>query len=224
MSSCQHHSFKTSGRGRGGYSGRGRHFAPPPPTYLPQHQQRDWENAVTVSSALMKLFDEMHESSSKFKIGLIQKSVVIMRGIPGCGKSTFVEELKAPFGERVVVVSADDYFMKDGEYKFDPTKIRDAHTQCQEKFDAAMKNDAVELIIVDNTNITARDMAHYTTYEIRTFTNLVFVRFVVTDDNLEFFHARNTHGVPLEVCQRRLGLTHRVQDEFLVRPDHESLI
>ena len=30
-------------------------------------------------------------------------------------------------------IEADMFFMKDGEYKFDPTKLKQAHEWCREK-------------------------------------------------------------------------------------------
>jgi adenylate kinase family enzyme len=47
-----------------------------------------------------------------------------MRGIPGSGKSTTAKKLA---GETGKIHSTDNYFMVDGEYKFDPSKIREYH-------------------------------------------------------------------------------------------------
>lgn len=221
MSSSPHPSKKGGRGGRGGrkgQGGRGGHFVPPTPTYYPKDQQQDLGRAMDVDSALGNLIPQLCE----IERSVHSKSVVIMRGIPGCGKSTFAKALQKPFGERAVIVSADDYFKKDGVYNFDRCKLGLAHQQCMDKFNAAIEDEAVELVIVDNTNITAWEMGHYTTHVIRTFTNLIFVRFVVTDDILESIHARNVHGVPLEVCQRRLGQTHRKPGELLVRPELSS--
>jgi predicted kinase len=53
------------------------------------------------------------------------KNLFLVRGVPGSGKSTFASELCNN------VVEADMFFMRDGEYKFDMSKIRDAHTWCK---------------------------------------------------------------------------------------------
>jgi predicted kinase len=57
----------------------------------------------------------------------MEKILVICRGIPGSGKSTFAKTLGGKHYE------ADMYFIDPttGEYKFDGTKIKDAHTWCQ---------------------------------------------------------------------------------------------
>ena len=43
-----------------------------------------------------------------------------MRGLPGSGKSTKARKIAGQFG---VVYSTDDFFMVNGEYKFDPKMI-----------------------------------------------------------------------------------------------------
>ncbi len=54
----------------------------------------------------------------------MEKVLYIVRGIPGSGKSTFAKQL---VGADFLVCEADKYFMVDGEYKFDATKLKQAH-------------------------------------------------------------------------------------------------
>ncbi len=84
-----------------------------------------------------------------------ERVLIIIRGIPGCGKSSFAKL----FGTSNVC-TADDYFMKDGEYKWDPSKIKFAHEWCQSKAKSMM--DVYEpLIIVANTSTTERELKPY---------------------------------------------------------------
>lgn len=55
----------------------------------------------------------------------------IIRGLPGSGKTTFAEKLKAD-GIVSDIVEAD-HFMTDaeGNYKFDPNLIQRCHEECQ---------------------------------------------------------------------------------------------
>lgn len=56
--------------------------------------------------------------------------IVCIRGLPGSGKSTLAVKLQQAFGGGSLA-SADDYFMQSGVYKFDPSKLREAHANCQ---------------------------------------------------------------------------------------------
>jgi adenylate kinase family enzyme len=47
-----------------------------------------------------------------------------MRGLPGSGKSTKAKKIA---GEKGVIYSTDDYFMVNGEYKYNPKMILEYH-------------------------------------------------------------------------------------------------
>ena len=72
------------------------------------------------------------------------KNLILLRGLPGSGKTTFAKLLG---GEHV---EADLYFITDGEYKFNPSKIKDAHEWCQDIVESYLRNE-VEQVIVSNT-------------------------------------------------------------------------
>lgn len=119
------------------------------------------------------------------------KHMIIMRGISGAGKSTFVEHLKKIFPD-LVHCSADFAFMKDGEYKFDPTLLRLAHTSCfREANHAAIEGAGV--IVIDNTNTQHWEMAPYIllgqSYDYR-------VQLVKLEIDVVTAAKRNLHGVP----------------------------
>ncbi len=82
--------------------------------------------------------------------------IVVLRGISGSGKSTWVRE-QAP---EAFVVSADHFFIKDGEYRFDPTRLQEAHQACYRAFVEAVARKE-PFIAVDNTNISVWEMAPY---------------------------------------------------------------
>lgn len=89
----------------------------------------------------------------------MEKVLYIVRGVPGSGKSTFAKSLGGTHFE------ADMFFMKDGEYKFDMTKIKDAHKWCQDSVNTAMiMNNTAGLnktIIVSNTFTQEWEMKPY---------------------------------------------------------------
>jgi predicted kinase len=74
------------------------------------------------------------------------KTLYIVRGIPGSGKSTFAQSLDCP------VFEADQYFIdsETGEYKFDGSKIKLAHNWCKLRVEQSMEDD-FQKIVVSNT-------------------------------------------------------------------------
>lgn len=88
----------------------------------------------------------------------MSKQLIILRGAPGAGKSTFAKTLGGKH------VEADKYFInEEGEYIFDATKIRQAHEYSQMLTFAHMVLE-VELIVVSNTAITEKELKPY--YEL----------------------------------------------------------
>ncbi len=83
------------------------------------------------------------------------KNLFIIRGIPGSGKSTLADALNVQLR-----VAADDYFMEDGEYKWDSGKIGLAHSWCKGVVRIAMQN-SVSDIAVHNTFTTEKEMLPY---------------------------------------------------------------
>jgi predicted kinase len=81
------------------------------------------------------------------------KKLYLVRGVPGCGKTTFAESICSN------VVSADDYFMENGEYKFNARKLKYAHIYCQNKTESFMK--AGENVAVANTFTRKWEMEKY---------------------------------------------------------------
>lgn len=91
------------------------------------------------------------------------KKLYIVRGLPGSGKSTFA---KAIVGSDFLVCEADKYFMVDGEYKFDMSKIKQAHEWCRNRVETMMKDSLVNdqfyrEIAVSNTFTQEWEMKPY---------------------------------------------------------------
>jgi len=94
------------------------------------------------------------------------------------------------------------YFMKDGEYKFDPSQIKMAHNWCMIQTEKAMANDT-SIIIVSNTFTQEWEMDFY--YE-----KAKYYDYDVFSVILENRHGGvNTHGVPedkLEIMKNRFEI------------------
>lgn len=87
----------------------------------------------------------------------------ILRGLPGSGKSYIGKRLiedtiRDNFTEHII--SADDYFLKNGKYIYDASKISEAHQTAQKLFfNRASKG--YSPLIIDNTNLQSWEMMPY---------------------------------------------------------------
>lgn len=88
-----------------------------------------------------------------------EKQVIILRGLPGSGKSTFAK-LLTKTSQSAIIHSTDDYFFQNGTYKFDGTKIVEYHQNNYNAYCRSIEN-GIQLIVVDNTNFMR---VHYQNY------------------------------------------------------------
>jgi predicted kinase len=122
------------------------------------------------------------------------KALYLVRGVPGAGKSTFAKSLGGTHFE------TDEFFMVKGEYKFDPTKIKEAHQSCQNWVNTAMivnhTTGMHETIVVSNTFTQEWEMQPY--YDMaKTWGYRVYS--VIVENRHE---GVNQHGVPEEKLQQ----------------------
>lgn len=122
--------------------------------------------------------------------------VFLMRGLPGAGKSTWVnDQLRHYQGSQVC--SADTYHVRasDGVYDFKPENIKAAHDECFRDFLTGLKDTENEAVFVDNTNLALWELApYYRVAEIKDCEVLV----VQLHCPFELAVARNIHQVPPE--------------------------
>lgn len=130
------------------------------------------------------------------------KKLYIVRGLPGSGKSTFAEAIVgSDFLVCTAVCEADQYFMQDGEYMFDGSKLKDAHEYCRNKVETYMKDSLVNdqfyrEIAVSNTFTQEWEMQPYLDLA-KQYGYMVFTIIV------ENRHGGvNTHGCPDEALVR----------------------
>ena len=129
------------------------------------------------------------------------KKLVILRGLPGSGKTTLANNLTRNIG---VVYSSDDFFMENGEYKFQAKKLKDSHIWNQKRTEEAMKR-GEGLIVIDNTNVRKWEAKPYVKLGVKNGYDVIF-REPETPwkFNLEELSRRDTHGVPEKVIERML--------------------
>jgi predicted kinase len=86
---------------------------------------------------------------------IVKFECVILRGLPGSGKSTFAKRLGDEFD--FVQLEADDHFYVNGEYKFDPARVADAHALVVR--DALAHLQVGRRVVVANTHARLWEMA-----------------------------------------------------------------
>ena len=131
------------------------------------------------------------------------KKVIVMVGAPGSGKSTRVKTHTSSIGEGdFSVVSADHYFEDaHGNYIFDRSKLHFAHQTCQSNFVAGLLA-GKKLVVVDNTNTTAKERKFYIEMARQ---HGYKIEIDAVEGEAELCFQRNTHGVPLEAIQRMIA-------------------
>lgn len=85
--------------------------------------------------------------------------LILMRGVSGSGKSTLARQI-AEAHPGAVIYSTDDFFMVEGEYRFDPKRLGEYHGKNHRRTHEAMAN-GCPCIIVDNTHTQAWEMRPY---------------------------------------------------------------
>lgn len=82
------------------------------------------------------------------------KELILLRGLPGSGKSSFSKHLIDTHW-----IETDMFFMQDGEYKFDGSKLRQAHQWCQDRVEDWMSKGFT--VTVSNTFTQEWEMEAY---------------------------------------------------------------
>jgi predicted kinase len=129
------------------------------------------------------------------------KELIIVRGLPGSGKSTFAKLLGG------IHIEADQYFMEGEHYKFDATKLPLAHTYCKTQCEAWMRTDGkqvnVNRIVVSNTFTQQWEMDPY----IELANKYGYTIYTIILENRH--GGTNVHGVPddkLEIMRNRFEI------------------
>lgn len=160
----------------------------------------------------------------------IEKTVIIMRGWPGSGKSTLSKAILESLTNgcvgvdchdicRVHIASADKWHVNPltGKYEWKPENVSFAHHACRYKFSEAVSCGKT-LLIVDNTNIRKKDYEYY----VDVAQKHGYKVFQAIPNNpgmwdIDECFKRNVHNVPRETIQR-------MRDSFEDDPELERLI
>jgi ABC-type molybdenum transport system ATPase subunit/photorepair protein PhrA len=131
----------------------------------------------------------------------MEKNLLLIRGTPGSGKSTLAKLL---VGHKNYCHKEADMFFVDrfGDYKFDPSKIKDAHAWCQQEVEFLLKY-GHSPVVVSNTFTQEWEMdAYYKMAEEFGYR----VTSIITENR---HGGKNEHGVPddkLEIMKNRFDV------------------
>lgn len=131
----------------------------------------------------------------------MNKELFLLRGLPGSGKSTLAKML---VGDKDYChKEADMYFMdSDGNYKFNPSKIKNAHSWCKEEIEFVMKYEHSP-VVVSNTFTQEWEMEDY--YELAAKYGYRVHSLIVENRH----NGVNEHGVPddkIEIMKNRFAV------------------
>jgi predicted kinase len=134
----------------------------------------------------------------------MNKVLIILRGLPGSGKTSFAKYM---FSNNVF--EADQYFYdSQGNYNFDATKLPDAHKNCQKQVEELMQMSETtqygQEIVVSNTSTTEKELQPY--LDLAKLYGYKVVSLIV-----ENRHGNaSVHGVPAETIEK-------MRDRFSVK-------
>ncbi|CAI6366033.1 unnamed protein product [Macrosiphum euphorbiae] len=155
----------------------------------------NWERLSTTETPINKI---LYLVSKRFKV------LVLMRGCPGSGKSYQATNILNSCYKNAniddFIFSADKFFIKknNGQYRFDRTKLFEAHEWAFQKFQTAIRLE-VTPVIIDNTNCEVWEMEKYTKVAVN---NGYWIEIVEPNtewawDGIELFK-KNEHSVPYD--------------------------
>jgi predicted kinase len=136
----------------------------------------------------------------------IDQELVILRGIPGSGKSSFAQEIMSQCQNSknflsCCICSADDFFVSASGYVFDKNKLGQAHDSCKKKCKEALVRGSVShcyVVIIDNTNMKKWQYQEYETMAREKGYKINIVQIKPRDEvEARGMGERNTHGVTM---------------------------
>lgn len=121
------------------------------------------------------------------------KTLYFFRGLPSSGKTSMAKVLADSMG--IYSVEADHYFYdEEDNYKFDASKLRDAHLWCQARAKSELANGYS--VVVSNTSTTEKEVLAY--QQIAEENGARFVSMIVETRH----NNKNKHNVPTEKVEQ----------------------
>lgn len=164
-----------------------------------------------MSDKYQKLYNTAIEGLSKKTGGKLHLTIV--RGLPGSGKSYFANQIGKTLGHKVH--TTDDFFVdKEGKYKFDPSKIGQAHEWNQKRTKEALGRG--ESVVVPNTSTMRWEIEPYLKMagETKAGTSIFHTK----------YPGKNIHGVPDEALAKMTSRWEPYEGETILDPEKNESI
>jgi len=132
----------------------------------------------------------------------LEKKLIIIRGVSGSGKSTYAQKKFTGLPH----YEADQFFSLEGEYKFNPSKLKEAHTWCQSQVRASLEKG--KSVVVSNTFTRKWEVEPYLKMAQETGAEVVIYRMMT--------QFKNVHNVPQSVVDEMKERFEDIEGEIKV--------
>ena len=131
-----------------------------------------------------------------------ENTVIIVRGVPGIGKKSYVYEREKVHNRNYSICSYNDYFKKDGKFIFDARNINKAEQVTFNKFLLSIRKRIPKIYVVGSFNevwmyenfLNIANLCGY---------NIKIVELQCLDElQLYYFNTRSNHNVPKVKSQK----------------------
>ena len=131
-----------------------------------------------------------------------RRSVIIVRGLPGSGKTKFIEaHIETQNIKDYAVCSANDFFKRGKKYRFNPRDLPQAHSQCMLDFVESLSS-KTRTIFVNNPNSLLWEYQNYVNlaYEFG-YDCKVYELVCQSEDQVDVFRQRCNYKVNYQTCK-----------------------
>jgi len=146
---------------------------------------------------LIKNIINLKKNNLKMSNNGKNNEVIIIRGVPGSGKNCLIYDLEYDNDSNFSIISSDDFFEKNGIYKFDRALINKSNSYSFQKFHACLKL-KIPKIYIKNINNNKWMYSNYISLACTYNYKVKIIEILCYDENhLYYFNKRSTHSPPM---------------------------